>query len=136
MNVDVDNLFGFYYVQVQAPLSSYLGLLPVRNKSGIFFPVGNSSGWYFSEELRFAINNKYVVKFIEGYTFNTQSNVFNNYVNNIYNIKSKSKSDTEKAIAKSLLNNLLGWFGIRIDRTTTKILPQNKYDTLSRMKKI
>lgn len=36
----VDDLFGFFYCKIESPKDSYLGLLPVRDKSGINFPVG------------------------------------------------------------------------------------------------
>jgi hypothetical protein len=39
-NTDLNNLFGFYYCSIEAPLNNYLGVLPVRDKSGISFPVG------------------------------------------------------------------------------------------------
>lgn len=53
-NVNINDLFGFFYCTVEAPIDNYLGLLPVRNKTGIIFPVGKWTGWYFSEELKFA----------------------------------------------------------------------------------
>jgi hypothetical protein len=37
---DLGNLFGFFNCIVQSPLDSYLGLLPVRTKTGINFPIG------------------------------------------------------------------------------------------------
>lgn len=37
---DINDLFGFFYCHVESPVNSYLGLLPVRDKSGINFPVG------------------------------------------------------------------------------------------------
>ena len=48
---NIDDLFGFYYCRIKTPSSGYLGLLPVRNKDGINFPLGHWEGWYFSEEL-------------------------------------------------------------------------------------
>jgi len=36
----IDDLFGLFYCKVEAPLGSYLGLLPIRGKSGINFPLG------------------------------------------------------------------------------------------------
>ena len=42
----IDGLFGFFYCSIEAPLDSYLGLLPIRDKSGINFPVGPvACGW-------------------------------------------------------------------------------------------
>lgn len=37
----VDNLFGFFYVKINADVNNYLGLLPVRSKQGLILPNGN-----------------------------------------------------------------------------------------------
>lgn len=37
---DISSLFGFFYVRVETPLNSYLGLLPVRTRTGLTFPLG------------------------------------------------------------------------------------------------
>lgn len=99
-----------------------MGLLPVRYNLGIVFPLGSWEGWYFSEELKFAKENGYIIKVIKGYKFNKVKDVFFNYVNNIYNIKSNPKNKTQKTIAKSLLNNLLGKFGINMDKAITRVM--------------
>lgn len=38
--------------------------------------------------------------------------MFSDYVNKLYNMKSHPKNVTQKLLAKSLLNNLLGRFGM------------------------
>lgn len=38
-NVDIDSLFGFFYCEIESN-NNYLGLLPVRVKSGLIFPNG------------------------------------------------------------------------------------------------
>ena len=62
---NINDLFGFFYCYVESPVNSYIGLLPVRDDSGINFPVGKWTGWYFSEELKFAKANGYVINVIE-----------------------------------------------------------------------
>lgn len=57
-NVDINDLFGFFYCEIESN-DSYLGLLPVRNKSGLIFPNGTWKGWYFSEELKYAKSNAF-----------------------------------------------------------------------------
>ena len=49
---------------------------------------------------------------LKGYSFNRENNVFSDYINNVYKIKSNPSNACQKAMAKSLLNNLLGRFGI------------------------
>ena len=59
---DISSLFGFFYCSIDAPLNSYLGLLPLRTQSGLIFPLGKWEGWYFSEELKFAKEQGYNIK--------------------------------------------------------------------------
>ena len=124
---DLKDLFGFFYCTITAPKNSYLGLLPYKVKYGIEFPLGEWSGWYFSEELKFAIENGYKIQ-IKGYNFNRVKDVFKNYINTIYKIKSNPINNTQKSIAKSLLNNLLGRFGIFFDRPITNFLTTEDFN--------
>lgn len=39
-NMDISELFGFFYCKIESPKDLYLGLLPVRVNSGIEFPLG------------------------------------------------------------------------------------------------
>ena len=48
-----------------------------------------------------------------------KKNVFTNYINKIYDIKSNPINPSQKTMAKSLLNNLLGRFGISMDKPVT-----------------
>lgn len=129
---DLDLLFGFYYCNIETPLNSYLGLLPVRNSDGgIYFPVGKWSGWYFSEELKFATKHGYKITVIKGYTFNKVDNVFDSYINTVFAKKveaSLNSNSTQKTMAKSLLNNLLGRFGIQLDKAVTEIVTVNTFE--------
>jgi len=135
-NKSIDDLFGFFNCIIEAPLDSYLGLLPVRDKSGINFPVGKWKGWYFSEELKFAKVNGYKINVIEGYSFNREVNVFKEYVDSIYRLKSNPINVIQKSMAKSLLNNLLGRFGISLDKAITEIVSEKYFDRISSMHKV
>jgi len=44
LNPNIDDYFGFFYCEIETPLDSYLGLLPIRNKNGIEFPLGKYKG--------------------------------------------------------------------------------------------
>ena len=133
---DIDEYFGFFYCEIETPLNSYLGLLPVRNKNGIEFPLGKWKGWYFSEELKFAKANGYKIKMLKGYSFNRESNVFKNYIEDIYKIKCNPVNSTQKSMAKSLLNNLLGRFGIQLDKPVTDVVSVRNMDTICTMRKV
>lgn len=125
--LNIDDLFGFFYCEIEAS-DNYLGLLPVKTEVGLTMPVGKWSGWYFSESLKFAKDNGYKIKVLKGYNFVKELNVFDDYVNTLYEIKSTTKNLVEKAVAKSLLNNLLGRFGLNIDKPITEIVNKEKLD--------
>jgi len=127
--LNLKDLFGFFYCEIETN-SNYLGLLPVRRREGLVMPNGKWTGWYFSEELKFASDNGYNIKVIKGYNFNKKFNIFDNYINYLYNIKSTTTNLVEKSIMKSLLNNLLGRFGLNINKPKTEIVNLDKLDLL------
>nr|AGJ98085.1 truncated plasmid-related DNA polymerase [Glomus sp. DAOM 240422] len=55
--------FGFVEATIRAPCpitpAGYIGLLPIKLKGRLICPVGTFSGFFFSEELRFALKNGY-----------------------------------------------------------------------------
>lgn len=61
--------------------------------------------------------------------------MFTNYIYDIYKIKSNSINATQKAIAKSLLNNLLERFGIQLEKYITEVVSSTTFNRLSLMKK-
>lgn len=131
----LDSLFGFYYCKIITS-NLYLGLLPVRKDGGIYMPLGYIEGWYFSEELIFAYKHGYKIEILKGYEFNKCENVFNKYIEEFYNIKSTTTDEIMKSIAKSLLNNLLGRFGLNIDKFITELVSQERYYEILQYKSI
>ena len=135
-NPYISELFGFFYCEIESPLDLYLGLLPVRVDLGIEFPLGKWRGWYFSEELKFAIENGYKIKVLKGSNFSRVNNVFTSYINKLYSIKSDPINNTQKTLAKSLLNNLLGRFGINLEKPITKTISRKEFDNITLIHKI
>ena len=113
-DIDINELFGFFYCDIELDKNNYLGILPVKTNTGNIYPVGKWSGMYFSEELKYAQENGYKISVKWGYKFNRVKHVFSDYVNKLYNMKSHPKNITQKLLAKSLLNNLLGRIGIPV----------------------
>lgn len=133
---EIDTLFGFFYCRIETPLNDYLGLLPVRKASGLTFHLGIWEGWYFSEQLKFAKENGYKITVLKAYSFSREKNVFTNYVNKIYSIKSNPSNPAQKAMAKSLLNNLLGRFGINLEKPVTEVLSVKTFQSKMLINKI
>jgi hypothetical protein len=77
--------------------------------------------------LKFAKKNDYEINIIKGYNFNRVSNVFSKYVKDLYKLKLEIIG-AERAINKSLLNNLLGRFGMNIIKPKTETVSQDKLD--------
>nr|AAO37819.1 DNA polymerase [Blumeria hordei] len=128
--LDSANLFGFFYCKIKSS-GNYLGLLPTRTKTNLIFPVGEWFGWYFSEELKFAKDNGYVIEVIKGYNFNKVPGVFQNFVDKIYEIKSNPKNPTEKNVSKLILNSLIGRFGMDFNKVITSLVNKETHNTIS-----
>lgn len=71
------------------------------------------------------------IKVIYGYSFNREVNVFKDYVEDLYKTKAESLDKVHRNISKSLLNNLLGRFGMSIIKPITTILDDKTLDELS-----
>ena len=133
--LDLEDLFGFFYAKVKTNEKDYFGLLPVITKEGLTLPLGEFNGVWCSEELKFAKANGYEITVIKGYNFDKTHNVFDNYVHDLYEIKNNS-SGSLKMIAKSLLNNLLGRFGLSITKPITKAVNKENRDYIASTRKL
>lgn len=132
--VNIDDLFGFFYCKIKTNFTknnNYFGLLPVRTKTNLIFPLGEWEGWYFSEELKFAKENGYEIEVIKGYNFNKVNSIFNSFVYDIYKIKNNPRNDTEKNVAKLILNSLIGRFGMNFLKTVTKLVNRKEHDLIT-----
>jgi len=110
------NPFGFFEVEIEAPLGLHAPILQTKLKSGNLHrtvaPVGTWVGTYFSEELKEALILGYKYKILRGYLFDRE-NIFKEFVLELYTSKEKSeKGSAEYIIYKTLLNSLYGRFGM------------------------
>jgi hypothetical protein len=130
-------LFGFFYCSIKTS-DLYLGLLPYRSveHQGLIMPNGVWEGWYLSEELKFALECGYDIDVIKGYHFNKEVDVFKSYVEHFYSVKAGSTDTTRRAVSKSLLNNLLGRFGLSIERSATDLITEEKFNKLIQTQEI
>lgn len=67
---------------------------------------------------------------MKGYNFNKIENTLSNYVHELYN-KKKESSGSMKKVTKTLLNNLIGRFGLNTFKPVTEIINKNKKDYIS-----
>jgi hypothetical protein len=108
--------FGFFEVKVTTPKNLKYPILPTRKKiDGVFktiYPLGKWKGVYFSEEIYNAMKYGYKFEFLRGYVFD-KAEIFKEFVDNLYEMKSNSeKGSPDYIISKLLLNSLYGRFGM------------------------
>ena len=70
-----------------------------------------------------------------GYHFNKVDRLFTDYITDFYTRKVNYKG-MEKAINKSLLNNLLGRFGMEIQKPITKTITKDRLDYIISTRKM
>jgi hypothetical protein len=81
----------------------------------------------FSEEMKNAVKYGYKIDILWGYTFKSE-NIFKNYVDYLYNLRSQyDKSDPMNFIAKILLNSLYGRFGMNDNFLEIDIIHKDFY---------
>jgi DNA polymerase type B, organellar and viral len=85
--------------------------------------------------LKLARDNGYKIKIIKGYNFNKVEGVFSEYVTELYALKAKAVGSA-RAILKSLLNNLLGRFGMNIVKPITKSVNREQYNYIISTRRI
>lgn len=136
LSLDNESLipFGFLEVQVEAPETLNIPVLPVKFKSPMgtrnIYPLGQWTGTYFSEEIKSAIKIGYKFKLIKGYIFEKdKNNIFSEFVNYFYKMKQNSLRDSsDYVISKLLLNSLYGKFGMDPQIEQNVIIDPEKFD--------
>jgi hypothetical protein len=91
-NIDINNFFGFVHVNIKTNNYIHIPLLPVHLGKRLINANGSWSGWYFSEEIKAALNTNvgYNIEIIEGIKFNCLSDggkIFTDYVSTLYEKK-------------------------------------------------
>ena len=122
-----ENPFGFFFVNIKTPENLYIPILQTRVKTKVggirtVSPLGEWSGWYFSEEILNAKKHGYHVEIVWGYLFE-KDYIFKEYVSDLYELKKKSERDSpDFIISKLLLNSLYGRFGMSPDKDSHDIV--------------
>ena len=135
INIDLQDfsIFGFYYCEVSTPQnvpSNWNPLLPVKSNGKTITPLGSWKGWYFTEELRYAVEHGYNVKLIHGYNFE-RGKPFDAYIDNWYDIKCTApKGSVLYFMSKLFLNSLYGRFGMNTQLAITEIISIDQLESL------
>src|SRR3978361_245725 len=109
-SLDLDKIFGIVRCKVTSPSDLYVPILLTQTVDGrVIAPVGSWTGWYVSEELKFAVKHGYKVEVLEGYRYEQKFNIFSGYVSDLYKIRQTfSKTNVRNFISKLLMNSLYG----------------------------
>jgi hypothetical protein len=82
-----ENAYGFFNCEVITPENLEIPVLQIHYKNRTISPLGKFTGWFFSEELKFARDKfGYKFKVLNGYTFDSKI-IFKGYVEELYNLR-------------------------------------------------
>jgi len=115
------NAFGFFYCKITSPgfLEHPILQRRIKTKDGIRTIAGLGSwfGWIYSAEMDNAMKFGYTFEILNGYQFE-KGNIFDDYVNKLYNLRMEfEKGHPMNLIAKLLMNSLYGKFGMKLEST-------------------
>lgn len=131
--INIDEFFGFLDVTVvflSFNKESNIPCLPLNDKQkGLICPKGVWRGIYFSEEIKYAKKQGYLIKVHSAIKFN-RGKVFYEFINTLYELRLKYKKTSLESIIKLVLNSLYGRFAMQSDSTTTTILDIDDNNTL------
>jgi DNA polymerase type B, organellar and viral len=131
----LENYFGIVFVTVdttglESRFKNY-PLLPHKIEGRMYNPLGNWSGWYFSEEVKLAISFGYNITVHYGYKFDRSSNIFNSFINKYFGIKAGlSNTIMDRTTAKMILNSLYGRLGMKPHQDNIEIVESSKAEEI------
>nr|AHJ10973.1 plasmid related DNA polymerase [Rhizophagus sp. DAOM 213198] len=112
----LEDFFGFVEATVLAPENEYIGLLPIKHQGRLICPKGAFTGLFFSEELKFALNNKYkILNITKAYKFKKGVHTFLELITQLNEMKITAQLNNQPTIrnlAKLLMNSMYGRFGM------------------------
>ena len=117
LETNLDNIFGFVYGEIIAPDEQTLQVPFIQNRDPLFkfksCPRGIFKRLIFSEEIKYAIKYGYKINIEYCYQFKRGKDLFKNFVNDHYAIKSSTNDPLQKSVAKLFLNALYGRMGMK-----------------------
>lgn len=128
--------FGFVKCTVKASEKEYIGILPIRLNGKLICPGGTFSGFWFSEELLFALKNGYTLLSIkEAFSFQRGVSTFKELINQLNEMKIEAQLNNQptiRNIAKLLMNSMYGRFGMHSILEKTSIVQSSKVSEFER----
>ena len=133
---DLNKIFGFVFAEIYCPDEQTLKVpfIQYRDplKKMITCPRGKFKRLIFSEEAKYALNYGYIINVEYCYLFKRGKDLFTDYVNDHFEIKSSTNYPIQKSIAKLFLNSLYGRLGMKDITNTMKIVDKKEAENLDR----
>lgn len=107
------NFFGFVDCTVRVPDTEYIGLLSIKWNGRLICPKGQFRGFFFSEELQFALANGYTIVKIHNLIQFQKGNAFKELILELNAMKIEAQLNNQptiRNIAKLLMNSMYGRF--------------------------
>jgi len=129
---DIEDFFGFIMCDVNCPETLDKPLLPFRKKDGsVVCPVGNWSGFYFSEEIKACLKLGYTFKLKRGISYE-RGKIFKEAINVLYKKRIEAERNTPmNKTMKLIMNSIYGRFGMKKVSLKTKIVDQKTLNHLN-----
>jgi DNA polymerase type B, organellar and viral len=100
---------GIYRVDYVTNKNLIDAILPKREEGRLIWDLKNGEGIYNSIDIDNALKHGYQVVIIEGYYWEETENVFDSYINYLYQFKKKAtKGSAQYKLAKLMMNGLYG----------------------------
>lgn len=122
--------FGFVDATVKSPLDEYIGLLSIKLQGRLVCPKGIFRGLFFSEELKFAIDNGYQIVKIHNLIQFTKAYAFKDLILCLNEMKVTAQQEgkpTIRNLAKLLMNSMYGRFGMHTTLEQTALVNNEEY---------
>lgn len=136
----VFNIFeneGLIKAKVKVKKNTHIPILPYRKESKLIFPVGEFEGWWWSSELKKAVEENQIEDYdiIDGYVFETEKR-FEDFGKALYENKKNANDDVEYTITKLLLNSFYGKFAQQREKKEWIVEPDSLEDLFPYNEKI
>lgn len=132
LNPKLNDFYGFCYAIVEIPRDISLPLLGITVDGRAMYPTGTIEGWYYSEQLKKAVECGCVVTVLDGYEFERGFDVFTAFVSDFYDRKANASSEVERFIYKLMLNSLYGRFGMTDEDNECKIVASEELEEIQK----
>ena len=135
---DLNKIFGFVFAEIYCPSENVLRVpfIQYRDPLGKMneCPRGKFKRLIFSEEAKYALKYGYSIKVEYCYQFKRGKGLFNDYINDHYEIKLKSlsKDPVQYSLSKLFLNSLYGRMGMKDLSNTMKIVDKREAEYLDK----